>query len=282
MNEEKLKWAFAIMVVQGLDPQPLDEENIVEFENAVQCGDFTGIGDRMVNWDTLKRVLTQTDGYFTIFARGDSMLGLGIEEGDKLKVSAEDRWYEGDTIVVINQGEATIKTYYEDEDGMPWLIPHNEDYDAIPIKDRNDLFVLGKVVEVRKSMASTPSRYSAKMVNKKKRQMEQAQPIDEDTVKFAINSVAPMIKNSRQWYAVFRALVDEMVINKGDYRVFCSMVKDAVGEHECMPTVAELQRMAVDSFAKPVCLWNEDWAPVKGKRYDDYLTIAEKTKTLLR
>ena len=56
MEEEELKRAFAIMIAQGLNPQPL-EEDIVEFDNAAQCGDFTGIGDRMVTMKIMTGIL---------------------------------------------------------------------------------------------------------------------------------------------------------------------------------------------------------------------------------
>ena len=54
-----------------------------------------------------------------------------------------------------------------------------------------------------------------------------------------------------------------------------------VPEHKPLPTIVEMQRLAVQSFSKPVAMWRADNAPVKGKRFKDYLHIAQRTKALL-
>ena len=59
------------------------------------------------------------------------------------------------------------------------------------------------------------------------------------------------------------------------------MIAAEVPHHEHLPTVVELQRMAVGSFRKPVSKWNEMNAPVKGKRYKIYKEIAESMLELL-
>jgi hypothetical protein len=54
-----------------------------------------------------------------------------------------------------------------------------------------------------------------------------------------------------------------------------------VPQHKHMPKKVELQRLAVQSFAKPVKDWRPDNAPVKGLRYKSYVEIANKTEELL-
>ncbi len=105
--------------------------------------------------------------------------------------------------------------------------------------------------------------------------------IGEYQVARAIREVAPMVTVGRQWYAVFRALADLYVVKESDYDEFCVMVKEEVPKHPHLPTRLEMQRMAVFSFAKPVIFWTEKDAPVKGKRFDAYKKIAQKTKELL-
>ena len=43
--------------------------------------------------------------------------------------------------------------------------------------------------------------------------------------------------------------------------------------HPKLPTVRELQRMDVQSFSKPVRLWDRDDAPVDRKRFAEYLDV---------
>ena len=85
----------------------------------------------------------------------------------------------------------------------------------------------------------------------------------------------------RQWYAVYRALRDANVSSYVNMDSFCTKVKDVLPEHKCLPTRVEMQRMEVGSFAKSVFLWNEDNSPVKGKRFDVYMEIAQETLKLL-
>ncbi len=86
----------------------------------------------------------------------------------------------------------------------------------------------------------------------------------------------------RQWYAVYRAMVQREVIAGEDYDGFVCLVKEAVPKHDHMTTIDELQRMAIGSFRKPVREWNVKNAPVKGKRFCDYQTIGLQVLELLR
>ena len=89
------------------------------------------------------------------------------------------------------------------------------------------------------------------------------------------------VKHARQWYAVFRAMVDYNVIADSAIQQFCERVKSLLPAHEHLPNYKEVGRMAVLSFAKRVSMWNEDNAPVTGYRYRDYLSIALQMGRLL-
>ncbi len=93
--------------------------------------------------------------------------------------------------------------------------------------------------------------------------------------------VSAKIKNGRQWFAVYRVLVDAGIVTLADYSGFCKMVKEAVPEHEFLPSPVEIGRLAIDSFKKPVAQWNPKYAPVSGKRFDDYLEIAKRMQELM-
>ena len=97
----------------------------------------------------------------------------------------------------------------------------------------------------------------------------------------AIREIALSISVARQWYAVYRTMADLCIVGEGDYDTFIEMVKTEVPKHTSLPSRTEMLRMAVDSFTKPVALWRVGNAPVQGKRYNDYLAIAQKTKELL-
>ena len=70
-------------------------------------------------------------------------------------------------------------------------------------------------------------------------------------------------------------------VNIDDFDGFIDMIKTEMPYHEHLPTRVELQRLVVQSFAKPVNSWKPGNAPVTGKRYNDYLKIAQKMMELL-
>ena len=112
--------------------------------------------------------------------------------------------------------------------------------------------------------------------------MSEPEDISPLQVSQAIRAIAPRIKSRRQWYAVFRTMADLNILQEDDYDAFINMITEELPQHNCLPTRAEMLRIAVQSFAKPMVLWNSDNAPVLGKRFNEYLKIAKETKELLK
>ena len=80
---------------------------------------------------------------FTLKVSGDSMINVGIYDGDILVVERKNTANNGETVVAMNEeGEATVKTYYK-EDGYFRLQPENDFMEPIILKD---VTILGKVI----------------------------------------------------------------------------------------------------------------------------------------
>jgi len=74
---------------------------------------------------------------FMLTVRGDSMIGAGIFDGDKILVRMGSDADNGDIVVAMLQGfesEATVKTYYREGDQIR-LQPENEAFTPIIVKD---------------------------------------------------------------------------------------------------------------------------------------------------
>ena len=81
---------------------------------------------------------------FMLTVRGDSMINVGIFDGDKILVRQQPMAENGEIVVAMLQGfetEATVKTYYK-EDGHVRLQPENQDYSPIIV---NEVQILGVV-----------------------------------------------------------------------------------------------------------------------------------------
>lgn len=82
--------------------------------------------------------------HFALTVRGDSMMNVGIMHGDTIIVHKQSTANNGDIVVALLQGDATVKRYFK-ENGHFRLQPENNS--MAPIYT-SSVEVLGKVVSV--------------------------------------------------------------------------------------------------------------------------------------
>lgn len=85
---------------------------------------------------------------FMLDVRGESMINVGIYDGDKIIVQQTDVARNGDIVVALVDDSATVKTYYK-EDGRYRLQPENDTMDPIYV---DEVVILGKVVGLYRRM----------------------------------------------------------------------------------------------------------------------------------
>ena len=81
---------------------------------------------------------------FALTIQGDSMIGAGILDGDRVVVRPQSDAVNGDIVIALLGDEATCKRFKKDSRGV-WLLPENPDYN--PIDGRN-CAIIGKVKAV--------------------------------------------------------------------------------------------------------------------------------------
>jgi repressor LexA len=91
-------------------------------------------------------LLGSPDSFF-LQAKGDSMQGVGLNDGDLVLIepAQTEDLADGDIIAARLGGEAAIKRYYA-RDGQVVLEAANTDYAPILVHQHGDFAVLGKVV----------------------------------------------------------------------------------------------------------------------------------------
>ncbi|MBQ8534961.1 MAG: transcriptional repressor LexA [Bacilli bacterium] len=88
-------------------------------------------------------MISTTNEVFTLKVSGESMINVGIYDGDILIVERRNTARNGETVVAMNSdNEATVKTFYK-EDGYFRLQPENDTMDPIILKE---VTILGKVI----------------------------------------------------------------------------------------------------------------------------------------
>lgn len=246
------------------------------FENTVQAGVPTEVGDiTQDDYVMVPKSLVFGGSLFCVRVKGDSMEDCGIYESDMLHVQITEGLSgirDGDVVVAEVDGGITVKTFFRDEQGEVWLLPRNEKYLPIHLTEGMNVRILGKVREIRREAPHTSTAEMLKIMRRAVRQ-EVAPPSDR-VVRNALLRIADRVKNRRQWFAVYRALVDKGSLSMGDYSTFVELVERTVPEHPHLPTIDQLQRMSILSFRKRLSLWDRNDAPVQGARFDEYYAIA--------
>lgn len=101
----------------------LAEQNITEY--------FPVPADMLPNAET-----------FMLRVKGDSMVNMGIYEGDQLIIKRQNTASNGDVVVALVDDSATVKRFYK-ENGHYRLQPENDFMEPIIV---NECSVLGKVI----------------------------------------------------------------------------------------------------------------------------------------
>lgn len=85
---------------------------------------------------------------FILRVRGDSMINVGIFDGDRIFVNSCNTARDGDIVVALVDDSATVKTFYKEKDHIR-LQPENDSMDPIIVPDCQ---ILGKVFGVFRLM----------------------------------------------------------------------------------------------------------------------------------
>lgn len=284
MTEEELKEILKKLEAAGWQPQLCDTP--IPVYESVHAGNPEDVGQIPPDMILVPKAFLSMYPESMVRVKGNSMIDRGIEDGDWVKMSFGRTPHDGDIVVVAIGLDCTLKSYYEDEDGTVWLVPQNkaekEKYKVIRLdEDASDVHLCGVVTDLNKPLPRVPDKDMRGLVNDAKASYMEQPRISDRCLQSVIREMAPLVKMGRQWYAVFKPMEEKSVYSTNDYAAFCERVKKEVPEHKHLPTADELQRMAVQSFRKPVRVWNPKDAPVQGKRFTAYQQIGLKTLGLL-
>jgi repressor LexA len=96
---------------------------------------------------TVPEEFVRRQNTFVLRVKGNSMIEDGIWDGDYIIVEERAAADNGETVVALVKGEATVKRFYRDKGGKIRLMPANESMAPIFAKER-DVTIRGVVVAV--------------------------------------------------------------------------------------------------------------------------------------
>lgn len=136
----------------GSAPQALgpSKHRYVPVINDASCGEWLDVGDLDFppGFGADYEITDSSDpNAFFVIAKGDSMVGGRIHEGDLLLVSPNLQFNSGDIVLAKTDEGVTVKRYVRDEDGIT-LEALNPEYEPILLKKRSDLKIY-KIAEIK-------------------------------------------------------------------------------------------------------------------------------------
>lgn len=270
-----------ILEAAGWQPD-VEMVEMVHYHNSAHCGDPTSIGDKDVEVVKVAKALVKYGATFSLVARGDSMTGVGISDGDVLVVRQQSVAEHGDIVIVmVNGDEVMVKNYIEDERGTVWFVPSNERYPALCSEDFDSVTIIGKVMCIQHNTPRASQRACMQSIMDAKKLRGRGGEVSTSRLSKALRAAKSLITTNRHWFAIYRSMVDERIINEGEFSEFDYKLKEALDDEAPELDLKDIRSMAVDSFSKPVVLWDPDNAPVRGARFYKYLEVAQTFKRSL-
>ncbi len=113
--------------------------------DCVACGEMTFLDDDIIDYIKLPTtILSPYKDYFCNYAKGDSMIDRGINDGDLLFFEKINYLDNGQIGLFCHNYESTCKVFRETSNGVI-LMPANNDYEPIFV-DSEDFRIVGKLV----------------------------------------------------------------------------------------------------------------------------------------
>lgn len=81
---------------------------------------------------------------FALKIKGDSMIDVGINDGDLALIIKDRPVKNGDIYAVLVDGEATLKKVYRNDDYLT-LQPCNSKYEPLMVKEEDNPYIIGKL-----------------------------------------------------------------------------------------------------------------------------------------
>lgn len=143
---------FRTIEIVGVNEYAKKDEEIVKVPllGKVACGNPIEAIENPDDWFTLPASLIPArETIFTLQASGESMINVGIYDGDIVIVQKQKVARNGDIVVAMtDEGEVTLKTFYKETDHIR-LQPENDTMKPIIL---SNCVILGKAIGLYRSL----------------------------------------------------------------------------------------------------------------------------------
>ena len=122
-------------VMTDLSGKGQDETAAVGIIGNIPCGNLSLEEEAVEEIIQLPTALFGKGDLFLLHARGDSMTGAGINDGDLVLIRKQEEAQNGDIVVAFIEGEGNTLKRYKQYGHTIFLHPENPKYTDIPLKE---------------------------------------------------------------------------------------------------------------------------------------------------
>lgn len=171
MTEDELREILSLLEKAGWQPQLCDTP--IPLYESVHAGNPEEPSNIPPDMVLMPKAFLSLYRESMVRVKGNSMIDRGIEDGDMVRMVFGQTPRDGDIVVVAMGTECTLKCYYEDDDGTPWLVPQNraekDMYKTIRLDGSTEgVYLCGVVTELCKPLPRVPARAMRGLVNEAK------------------------------------------------------------------------------------------------------------------
>lgn len=283
MTKEELQQELEFLRSKGLNPMLCDTP-IPYVDVPVLAGHPSPAGDaEQGRYVMVPRELLGHNLVFLIDVDGYSMKDAGLLPGDRIEVELEVRVEDGDIVIAEVDGDCTVKTFFTDDFGEKWLVPRNDDFQAIRLSG-HEWRIIGKVTGVRKGIPRTTFADCMTAVDRQRRALLQregnrgdetllpTQPrllvlkkyhnrrqIDYEAIRRHVERIVVMqMKHRYEWYAVYRVMADLNLLDEPQLSKFALQMQAWFPDVVLGCTSDSLGEYAIGPTGKAFTLWSAD------------------------
>lgn len=133
---------------QGIEIQKESDNVSLPIVGRISCGTGGLAFDDVEGYEQTPRSWINGGQYFYLRAKGDSMTGARIFEGDLLLIRSQEEVEDGEIAAVLIDDEAVLKKVYK-QNGMLVLQSTNPNYSPIIFNGQNEnIRIIGKLIKI--------------------------------------------------------------------------------------------------------------------------------------
>ena len=117
-GQERMKTSFRRLAIVGSIVCGTPEDNRQDIQG------YVAIPEEWIDGDC-----------YLLRTTGDSMIDIGIDDGDLVLIKRAQEAYDGQVVAVLTDEGTTLKRFMKRENGRPWLLAENKSYP----KERREL-----------------------------------------------------------------------------------------------------------------------------------------------